>query len=192
MADIALFHSVLGVRAGVHDAADRLRAAGHGVTIVDQFDGRVFDDYGEAASHTETIGFPVLMQRALDGVDHLPDGFFVVGFSNGGGMAEYVATQRRVSGAVLLSGTLPLSMIGVDNWPAGVPVQIHYALDDPNRVQEWIDALVERIEAARAPLEVFDYPGRGHLFTDASLPGEYDPAAAELLWTRVLAFCEGR
>lgn len=113
MTDIALFHSVLGVRPGVHDAAERLRAAGHSVTTVDQFAGRVFDDYEEASAHTESIGFPTLMQRALDAVERLPDGFVVVGFSNGGGMAEYVATQRRVSGAVLLSGTLPLEMLGV-------------------------------------------------------------------------------
>ena len=192
MADIALFHSVLGIRPGVRDAADRLRAAGHSVTVVDQFDGRVFDDYEEAAGHTESIGFPVLMQRALDRVEELPDGFVAIGFSNGGGMAEYVATQRRVGGAVLLSGALPLSMIGVGAWPAGVPVQTHYTLDDPNRVQDWIDALVERIAAAGAPVEVYDYPGRGHLFTDASLPEEYDAAAAELLWTRVLEFCGRR
>lgn len=35
---------------------------------------------------------------------------------------------------------------------------------------------------------MFDYPGSGHLFTDASLPEEFDAEAAELLWTRVLAF----
>ncbi len=192
MADIALFHSVLGIRPGILDAAERLRVAGHSVTVVDQFDGRVFDDYEEAAAHTESIGFPVLMQRAVDGVEKLPDGFVVMGFSNGAGMAEYVATQRQVGGAVLLSGALPLSMIGVDEWPAGVPAQIHYTLDDPNRMQEWIDALVERIEAAGAPLENYDYPGRGHLFTDASLADEYDAAAAELLWTRVLEFCRSR
>ena len=35
MADIALFHSVLGVRPGVAVAADRLRAAGHDVLAVE-------------------------------------------------------------------------------------------------------------------------------------------------------------
>jgi len=47
MADIALFHSALGVRPGVLDAADRLRAEDHKVVVVDQYDGRVFDDYNE-------------------------------------------------------------------------------------------------------------------------------------------------
>ena len=189
MADIALFHSVLGVRPGVRAAAERLRAAGHAVTTIDQYDGRVFDDYDAAAAHAEAIGYPILMQRALDGVVKLPDGFVAIGFSNGGGMAEYVATQRRVGGVVLLSAALPLEMLGVDAWPAGVPVQIHYTLDDPFRRQEWIDALVAQIEAAGAPVEVFDYPGSGHLFTDASLPSEHDPEAAALLWKHVTGFC---
>jgi len=35
-----------------------------------------------------------------------------------------------------------------------------------------------------------DYPGAGHLFTDASLPEEFDAASAELLWQRVLSFLE--
>ena len=40
MADIALFHSALGVRPGVLDAADRLCPEGH--VVVDQYDDRVF------------------------------------------------------------------------------------------------------------------------------------------------------
>ena len=36
---------------------------------------------------------------------------------------------------------------------------------------------------------MFDYAGTGHLFTDPSLPDEYDEQAAELLWSRVKAFC---
>jgi len=40
-------------------------------------------------------------------------------------------------------------------------------------------------------VETFDYPGTGHLFTDPSLPAEYDPGATELLWQRALAFLHG-
>jgi dienelactone hydrolase len=80
-------------------------------------------------------------------------------------------------------------MLGVEAWPVGVPAQIHYALGDPMRDQEWIDTVAEQVRAAPAALEVFDYEGSGHLFTDPSLPDEYDAAAAELLWERVLEFC---
>jgi dienelactone hydrolase len=189
MTRIALFHSVLGVRQGVLDAADRLRADGHDVLVVDQFEGRVFDDYTEAGAHTERIGFPELMRRALAAVEDLPDGFVAAGFSNGAGMAEYVATQRRCAGALLFSGALPLAMLGESAWPAGTPVQLHYSTGDPARHQEWIDALADDVRRSDAAFESFDYPGTGHLFTDPSLPAEYDEASAALLWERALAFC---
>jgi len=186
MAEIALFHSVLGVRPGIHDAADRLRAHGHDVTVVDQYDGRVFDDYDKAGAFARSIGYPSLMRLALDAVTELDDGFIAAGFSNGGGMAEYVATQRHVGGVLMLSGALDLAMLGVEAWPAGVPAQIHYTVD---LVPEGIDALVKQIRDAGAHVAVFDYPGAGHLFTDRSLESEYDEQAAELLWSRVLPFC---
>jgi dienelactone hydrolase len=189
MSRVALFHSVLGVRAGVLDAAERLRSAGHEVEVVDQYDGRAFDDYGEAAAHVDAVGFPALMGRAVAGVEHLPDGFIAAGFSNGAGMAERVATRRRVGGVLMIAGALPLEMLGASAWPAGVPAQIHYTVADPRRRQDWIDAVAGAVRAAGAAVEVFDYPGAGHLFTDPSLPAEYDPSAAATLWKRVLEFC---
>lgn len=189
MSQIALFHSVLGVRPGVLEAARRLRSVGHDVEVVDQYDGRVFDDYEEASAYAERIGFPALMESAVAAVAPLPDGFIAAGFSNGGGMAEYVATQRRVGGVVMVSAALPLEMLGATTWPTDVPAQIHYTLDDPFRQQDWIDSLVGSIRSAGAPLELFDYPGSGHLFTDPSLPGEHEAEAAELVYERVLGFC---
>jgi dienelactone hydrolase len=190
MTTIALFHSVLGVRPGVLDAAHLLHAAGHDVHVVDQYGGKVFDDYDEAGKLADQIGYAALMASAAEAVRELPEQLVVVGFSNGGGMAEFVATQRPVTGVVMLSGALPLEMLEADAWPAGVPAQIHYSLDDPHRKQEWIDAVAAQVREAGARVQVFDYPGGGHLFTDASLPREYDRQSAELLWSRVLPFCD--
>src|SRR5438270_11487490 len=187
--DIALFHPSMGVRPGVLDAAGRLRSAGHRVLVVDQYDGRVFDDYATAAAFVDEIGFPELMRRAVEGVRELPDGFVAAGFSNGAGMAEHVATQRSCAGVLLFSGALPLSILGVDAWPSGLPAQLHQMGDDPRLNPQWTDALVADIRRAGAPLEVFEYPGSGHLLTDASLPADYDATASELLWSRTLRFC---
>ncbi|RFU23430.1 dienelactone hydrolase family protein [Geodermatophilus marinus] len=190
MTTVALFHSALGVRPGITDAADRLRAAGHDVVVVDQYGGRSFDDYAEAGAHVEAVGFPALMATALDGVAALPDGFVAAGFSNGAGMAEYVATRRRVAGLLLFSGALPLALLGDGvRWPAGVPAQLHHTTGDPLRRPEWTDQLLADARAGGGAVEVFEYPGTGHLFTDPGLPAEYDPEAAALLWDRALAFC---
>jgi dienelactone hydrolase len=191
MASIALFHSVLGVRPGVTDAADRLRTAGHDVLVVDQYDGRVFDDYEEASAHVDRIGFPALMQAALDAVAGLPDGFVVAGFSNGAGMAEYVATQRACRGALLVAGALPLAVLGVEAWPAGVPVQVHHTEGDPRHSPEWLDAFAADVRRAGSAVDVVAHPGTGHLFSDPSLPAEYDAAATEALWRRALPFVAG-
>ena len=190
MSQIALFHSALGVRRGVLDGARRLRLAGHDVLVVDQYDGQTFERQDEAGRFVDSIGFPELMRRAVVAVEGLDDGFVAMGFSNGAGMAEYVATQRRVAGAVLLSGALPLAILGTGPWPAGVPAQLHYGIDDPYRSREWVDALVQEI-AAVAPIETFDYACSGHLFTDPSLPDEYDAESTGLLWKRVVEFCDG-
>jgi dienelactone hydrolase len=151
MASIALFHSVLGRPAGDHRR--RRPAAGRRphVLVVDQYDGRVFDDYEEAGAHVDRIGFPALMQAAVDAVADLPDGFVVAGFSNGAGMAEYVATQRACRGAVLFAGALPLAVLGVEAWPAGVPVQVHHTEGDPRHAPEWLDAFVADVRRAGAP-----------------------------------------
>jgi dienelactone hydrolase len=190
MTQIALFHSALGIRPGITDAAARLEAEGHEVEVVDLYGGgRVFDDYGEASAFVEEVGFPELMRRAAAGCERLDDGFVAMGFSNGAGMAEHVALHRSVGGVVIASGALPLEMLGATGWPTGVPAQIHAAVGDPFRDQAWIDAVAAAVRKV-APLDLHDdYPGTGHLFTDASLPAEYDADAAALFWDRVLAFC---
>lgn len=188
MTTIALFHSVLGVRPGILDAAERLGAAGHTVHVVDQYDGRTFDDYESAGAFADSLGFPELMRRALTAVESLPDGFVAAGFSNGAGMAEYVAVNRPVSGVLMFAGALPLEYLDGVPWPSGVPGQIHSTLDDPYRDDDNTESVAHSIREAGGAVEVFDYPGSGHLFTDASMVDEFDPESAALFWERVLAF----
>jgi dienelactone hydrolase len=189
MSEVAVFHSSLGVREGILDAERRLAAAGHAVKVVDQYGGRNFDTYEEAAAFVESVGFPTLMSRALESVADLENGFICVGFSNGGGMAEHVALNRDVSGVVLCSGALPLAMLGHERWPDRTPVQIHYAASDPFRPAGWPESVAASVRDSGSEAEFWEYPGDGHLFTDAGRPSEFDAGSAELLWARVIEFC---
>jgi hypothetical protein len=83
-----------------------------------------------------------------------------------------VVDQYDGRGVLMLSGVLPLEMLGASTWPSGVAAQIHCTLDDPFRRQDAIDGVVRAINSFEATVEVFDYRGNGHLFTDASLPHE--------------------
>jgi dienelactone hydrolase len=193
MTEIVLFHSVLGVRQGVDDAVQRFWDAGHTVHVVDLYDGRSFDDYTEAGAYVESFGGPAaLLGRTATAIEKLPSDVVYAGFSNGGGSALFAAgTRPGARGVLAFHAALPPAMFGVENWPGDVPVQVHYAELDPLRNQEWVDQLAAAVRASGAGYEFHDYRGvAGHLFTDASLPDEYDKAAAELLYERALGFLE--
>jgi dienelactone hydrolase len=192
MSQIVLFPSVLGLRPGIHDAAERLRADGHDVHVVDLLDGQVFDEYEPAMANWRASSDEI-DRRTLEAVADLPDGFVTAGFSAGGGQAFLAATKRPVSAVLLLSGVFVPSWLGDDvRWPHGVPAQVHTMLDDPFRDDaEAFEAQRREVEQAGGTVEIFDYPGSGHLFADPSLPAEYDAEAAELMWSRVLGFLRG-
>jgi dienelactone hydrolase len=187
---VALFHSVLGVREGIEEAASHLRGSGHSVVVVDQYDGRTFDDYDQAGAYANSVGFPELMKRALEAVTQLSDGFVAMGFSNGAGMATFVAANRAVSRVVLCSGALPLERIGIQHWPSGVPAQLHYTVRDPFKTAGSVESVMGSVNDAGAAAEYYQYPGDGHLFTDSSRPSEFNASASARLWVHVTRFLD--
>jgi dienelactone hydrolase len=193
MAEVVLFHSVLGLRPGVIAAAERLRAAWHTVHTPDLYDGEVFDDIDEGMRKEDALGYQEIARRARESVAGLPEELVYAGFSMGVAHAEVLAAERPGAlGAVLMHGAVPVEALkeyfGVERWPEGVPVQVHYAADDPwVEAEEEVAPLGEAVREAGAAFEANAYPGSGHLFADPDLP-EYDRASSEEMWERVLAF----
>ena len=194
MVEVVLFHSALGLRPAVTVAADRLRAAGHTVHTPDYYDGEVFDDLDDGLRKRDALGTEEIMRRANGAVAGLLAGLVFAGFSLGADPVELLAASRPGAlAAVLMHGAVPVEAFGefgVERWPEGVPVQVHYAADDP-----WVDAeeevapLGDDVRGAGTAFEEYAYPGSGHLFFDADLP-EYDRASSEKMWERVLAFLD--
>src|SRR5215207_6915507 len=83
MAEVVLFHSVLGLRPGVLAAADRLRAARHTLHAPDLYDGEVFDDLDDGMRKEEALGYREIARRARESVAGLPEGLVYAGFSMG-------------------------------------------------------------------------------------------------------------
>jgi dienelactone hydrolase len=192
VAEIVLLHSILGPRPAVIAAADRLRAAGHAVHVPDLFGGDPpLDSYEEGAARLQRVGVPEIVGRARAAVATLPPGLVYAGFSMGSGLAAGLAARRPgARGAVLMSGAPNPAAIGATAWPAGVPVQVHMSVGDPDRRQAWIDELAALVRAGGSTCDVFDYASGGHLFADPDLP-DFDAASAELMWGRVLEFLGG-
>ena len=140
MAEVVLFHSVLGLRPGVITAADRLSAAGHTIHTPDYYDGEVFDNLEEGMRKEDALGYQEIARRARESVGWLPEGLVFAGFSLGAVHAEVLAASRPGAlGVVLLHGAESVETLseffGVEHWPAGIPVQVHYATGDP-----WVEA----------------------------------------------------
>lgn len=195
MAEVVMFHSVLGLRPGVIAAADRLRAAGHTVHTPDLFDGEVFDELDDGMRKEEALGYREIARRTKEAVAGLPEGLVFAGFSMGVAHAEVLATTRPGAlGVVLMHGAVPVSALqeyfGIERWPEGMPAQVHYAEGDPwVEVEEEVAPLGEDVRGAGAVFEEYAYPGSGHLFTDPDR-AEHDPASSEEVWERMLAFLE--
>ncbi len=193
MAEMVLFHSALGLRPGVTAAADRLRAAGHTVHAPDYYDGEVFDDLEDGLRKRDELGYAEIARRAREAVAGLPAGLVFAGFSLGAVPAELLAAGRPGAlGAVLMHAAIPveeLGEFGVERWPEGVPLQVHYAAEDPWVEVEEVAALGDAVGRAGAAFEEHTYPGSGHLFADPDLP-EYDRSSSEAMWERVLAFLD--
>jgi dienelactone hydrolase len=186
LTDVVLFHHALGLTDGVRGFADRLRAAGHRVTVPDLYDGATFDTLAEGVAHAGQIGFGTVVERGRLAAEGLPDEIVYAGFSLGVVPAQMLAQARPgARGALLFHACVPVSEFGA--WPEGVPVQVHAMEADELFVTEG------DLDAARDLVETFDgaelllYPGDRHLFADSSLP-DHDEAAAALLMERVLRF----
>jgi dienelactone hydrolase len=185
---IMLFHSTYGPRPAVRAAADRLRAAGHEVWTPDLFAGRTFDSAEEGMAFRNATGKEELLRRAvLAAAPYSERGLVYAGFSFGAAVAQTLALgDEKARGLLLLHGTSDLAEnASVD----GLPVQLHVAEPDPFETDDWLTAWYLRMGRAGADVEVYRYPGAGHLYTDPGLP-DWDEEAAEATWRVALGFLD--
>jgi dienelactone hydrolase len=188
VAEVVLFHHVLGLTAGVIAFADDLRRVGHTVHTPDSFDGLAFSAIEDGMAHVESIGFDEVVDRSTRAVEELPPSLVYAGLSLGVVPAQKLAqTRPGAVGALLFYACVPASYFGA--WPDGVPVQIHGMDADPFFVDEGDIQAARALVADVADAELFLYPGDQHIFADTSSPS-YEEAAATLLMERVLEFLE--
>ena len=185
MAEVLLFHHVLGRTPGMEALAERFRSSGHTVHLPDLFEGRTFTSRETARAYVDEVGFDTLVERGRIAAEDLPRGLVYAGVSLGALPAQLL-TQTRLGAraAVLISAAIDPSEFGAP-WLRGVPVQVHLKEDDPLMAEGDLDAarsLVELVPDA----ELFLYPGSTHLFTEEGY-ADHDPAAADQVVDRMTA-----
>lgn len=189
MAEIVLFHHVLGLTPGVEALAGDLRDAGHRVHTPDLFEGRTFGSIEDGIAFVQEVGFGTMVERGVAAVGGLPDAMVYMGISLGVLPAQALAqTRHGAAGAVLLEACVPVEEFG-EAWPEGVPVQVHGMSADPSFAGEGDIDAARALVAGSSDAELFLYPGEEHLFTDPSL-ASHDAAAAALVMDRVVRFLD--
>ena len=185
---VVLFHSVYGLRPAVHEAAERLRAAGHEVLTPDLFDGRTADTAEDGTAIRAEIGRDELLRRAVAAAAPVSDrGVVYAGLSLGAGLAHDLAlADEHCRGLLLLHGTSDVP----EDAATDLPVQLHVADPDPYEPDDWLNTWYLRIRGAGADVEVHRYRGAGHLYTDPALP-DWDAQAAATTWAAALDFLAG-
>ncbi|GAB1508341.1 dienelactone hydrolase family protein [Actinophytocola sp. KF-1] len=174
MAQVVVFHSVLGLRPAELRAAKRFRAAGHVVHTPDLYAGATAATLDDGFAIMARVGWDTIARRAADALRDLPADTVLAGFSMGAGVVDAVLPHRTGTAGVLL-------FHGLASVPAGTRAQLHVA--DPDPFAPPADVAAWRT----ADAQVFTYPGAGHFYTDEDLP-DHDPRAAALTWRRALDF----
>jgi dienelactone hydrolase len=188
MTTVLLFHHAQGQTPGFLAFAEELREAGHTVHAPDLYGGGdTFGTVDEGVAHARQVGFGEIIHRGAAAAEGLPEDIVVAGFSLGVMPAQSLAqTRPGARGAIFFHGAMPPAEFG-GPWPDGVPLQIHFMDDDPWAEEDRpaAETLAKEVEG----VELFVYPGSGHLFADPS-SDDYDEQAARLLQQRTLAFLD--
>lgn len=108
-----------------------------------------------------------------------------VGFCWGGGLVNQLAARDPDLGAGVAYYGLQANAADVAAIQA--PLMLHYAgLDE--RINAGIDAYRAALEAAGKVFEIHVYDGVNHAFNNDTSTARYDKAAADLAWSRTIAF----
>ncbi len=182
MAEIVLFHAVLGLREAERDVAAAFETEGHRVHLPDLYEGARTDDYDEGFQIVARIGQDTLAERAEAALARVPETAVLAGVSLGAFLVGKVwALRPRMRGALLLCGFAP--------WMTprrrDLPVSAHIARPDP--FDSEADFATWQGAADGVALELHRYDGVGHYFLDGSLP-DHDEHAAKLCMARSCTF----
>jgi carboxymethylenebutenolidase len=198
-----LFQEIFGINDNMRTLAERLAEAGYVTLVPDMFwrieprferkdESGIADafavvqkfDFATAVSDIRSTHAHLLSMEECSGK------VGAVGFCLGGGLAFAAATLSRVDGrgpdaAVCYYGSPVNDLLGhVDHLEC--PTTFHYGNNDafipPEKIAE-----VEQAVSGRAGVEFHRYDA-GHAFSNWDAPSMYDREAADLAWSRTLAF----
>ncbi|MBF2713375.1 dienelactone hydrolase family protein [Agrobacterium vitis] len=190
---VIVIHENRGLNPHIQDVTRRLALEGF-VTLAPDFlspQGGTPEDEDKARDMFTTLDLGATVNNAeasrayLAAVKGVNGKVGAIGFCWGGGMVNRLAIASPLLGAgVAYYGAQPPA----DQVPAiNAPLMLHYAgLDE--RINAGIDAYRKALEANGKQAEIFVYDGVNHAFNNDTSAARYNKEAADLAWSRTVAF----
>ena len=189
---VIVVHENRGLNPHIKDVTRRMALEGFialGVDLLSRNGGTPATD-DEAAAMFQNVDRSALVSDAvaaiayLKGLPNSNGNVGAIGFCFGGGIVNQMAVASPdLKAAVPYYGGQPTE--GVDRIKARL--MLHYAgLDD--RVNAGIPAYETALKAAGVDYQVFVYEGANHAFNNDTSAARYNKAAADLAWSRTVAF----
>lgn len=189
---VVVVHENRGLNPYIEDVARRVAKAGFialapdGLTSVGGYPGN--DDKGRELQ--QSVDPEKLMNDFFAAIEWLMNHAAgtgkvgITGFCYGGGVVNAAAVAYpELGAAVSFYGRQPEAK---DMPRIKAPLLLHYGELD-TRINEGWPAFEQALKAANKTYEAYIYPGVNHGFHNDSTP-RYDKAAAELAWSRTLAW----
>jgi len=192
-AGVVVIHENRGLNPHIKDIARRLAVAGYAALAVDMLGpmGGTPEDGDKAATMWATL-------KREDAIAYARAGFAalkarkggngkvgVIGFCWGGGIANSLAVaESKLAAGVAYYGEQP-----ADDKVPGIKAALllHYAgLDE--RIDKGIPAFEAALKKSHKVYQIYIYPNVNHGFNNDTSAARYNKEAADLSWTRTLAF----
>lgn len=190
---VVVIHENRGLNEHIRDVARRLALEGFATLAVDFLSplGGTPDDEDKAREMirtlegSETIANATAARSFLAGHEKTNGSVGAIGFCWGGGLVNNLAVADADLGAGVAYYGRQASAADVPTIKA--PLMLHYAgLDE--RINSGIEDYRAALEAAGKRFELHMYEGVNHAFNNDTSAARYDKAAAELAWSRTVAF----
>lgn len=190
---VIVIHENRGLNPHIRDVARRMALEGF-VALAPDFlspNGGTPANEDEARNMFQSLDMVATVANAeatrafLAGHDKSNGKVGAIGFCWGGGMVNRMAVASPDLGAgVAYYG----SQVPADQVPSiKAPLMLHYAgLDE--RINAGIEAYKQALDANGKTYELFVYDGVNHAFNNDTSAARYDKAAADLAWSRTVAF----
>jgi carboxymethylenebutenolidase len=190
---VLVLHAWWGLNDFFKSVCDRLAAEGYVAFAPDLYGGgQVATTVEEAERLLQANEGPGTQETAVEAVRFLvqqpgvrPIGVGVIGFSMG---AAWAAETARLRPGTVRAVVLHYGAWAPDLSNANAAFLCHFCDEDDWEPRENVEELRKTLEDAGRPATFHFYPNVGHWFMESNRQDAHNTEAAELAWSRTLAF----